>query len=1292
VAEEGNSEARPRRSKTWIRVLLIAGGIGLVLLVLFHRPILRHVTRSLAIRIAARQNVKLDFQIDGSILSNLILRNVHATGTGPAAIQSIDADLIRADYSLPGLLFHGWSELVENVEVHSASVVLAPESPAKAKPPPPNEKIRLPALFPKQLHFSHVNLTVQSPPQDFVVRDLNLDLDPTQEGQFRVDALQIPGVHTWTNITATTSYTNRDLFFRNLTLDQNNQFRVVNLDASQIRSKVLSVGIDGSVAHGNFKGTIRLQEIRSSLQLEADINGTGFSLAELSQYVDQSPKGIMGDLASFTIKGQGTLEVPRSWNGKILAEVHDVRQKELALDQVTFNVEAAHGVATIGATRLVAGNNHAELSGALTLPDSIDGFGRTPTELKLSVVAPDLQPLTGFLSPPITGSAQAAGKITVKDQTLLLHLAATGTDIGFEKGTAKRVAATIEASKETGNRKAPYFSNLTTHARADLKDLHYDQYVVDSVNAETNSAGDVVTIDRVAMIRNANDLTMKGKYTLPPPGRDFIHQPIDLSLTFRSLELGDYFEEGASDKVTGLLQGEADLHLVNGSGRGQFNIYGANVSAKNLLVKQLSAQAAMSGQTIFLNDFTALLGEKDYVGGHGTISLEQTHHYTGALIANIADLSTLQPVLKASGNSNQLAGTLMINWQGNGDVTSLKNTGQLKLTLDKGRYGSLQALASNIDATYSPEALDIPIVFFGSDQMNFQAVVQAKGSTLEISKVQVDQGQAKYAAGYVSLPFIWRNLGTKRPLFPSDGKLTATLQSDNLDLKKLAQNFGVEPVVSGNLSLKFDAQGTLAKPVASLQLLAVDLRSEKFQNLEPARFNLSADLNQGQLAISGQIQQAKIQPIAMEARLPLDLPKTIEEKKLDDQTPITAKIRLPRTTVNFVRQFVPAVQQIDGDLALDVNVNGTIAKPVLSGAGDATINVMRFINPTLPALQDFKARFDFNRDTLSLGRFGGQLAGGPFTLSGRISFPKLTEPEINLQFRATDVLVARNDSLTARADADVRVNGPLKSASVTGRVALTNSQFLKNIDLIPIGLPGRPAPEPPASRPTLSFPDPPLRDWKFDVAIKTKDPFLIRGNLANGGAIVDLKLTGTGLRPGLQGTVHLQDVEATLPFSRLAIDSGYLYFTPDDPLNPRIDLHGTSLVRDYTVRVYVYGTSLSPEAIFTSEPPLPQEEIISLLATGTTRQELTGNNSVLAGRAAMLLIQQLYRKIFKQGQPTQTNSAFNRLQIDLGTVDPKTGQQTAEARFKIDEHFMLVGDIEVGGDFRGTVKYLLRFR
>jgi len=731
----------------------------------------------------------------------------------------------------------------------------------------------------------------------------------------------------------------------------------------------------------------------------------------------------------------------------------------------------------------------------------------------------------------------------------------------------------------------------------------------------------------------------------------------------------------------------------------------------------------------------------------GKLNLRRPYYYAGKISANVANLLTLQPLLRASGNQNELAGSLAVDWEGEGQgvmaaqqspsvsiaaqsVASLRNSGKLKLVLQKGRYGNLQSLQANVDAGYSPDGLDVPIIFFATSSMDFQAIARTKGDTLEIDKIQFNQvrvaprregirnrgNQAgipprreavrsggappderalpttNYAYGYVSIPFVWKNLGTNRPVIPSSGRVSATFQSQDLDLKRLFDELGIKAMPSGFMNARLDAGGTIGDLNARLDMQVRDIRTEYWTKMEPATFELTAQATQDRLTFSGKLQQARIQPGEITGSMPLDIPKIARARKVPDDTPITAKARIPRSSVNFVRQFVPDLQQLDGDLGLDVDVTGTFGHPVLNGAGDMTVNVARFTNATLPTLRGFNVRFTFTDNALTLDRFGGDLAGGPFTMSGRVTFAKLTEPVLDLQMRAQSVLVARNDTLTARADGDVRVTGPFAAATVSGNVALTNTRILKNIDLIPIGLPGRPAPQPPAERPEFfSLPGPPFRDWKFDVAIKTKDPVLIRGNLATGEATTDLKLIGTGLKPGLQGVVHMEDVEATLPFSRLDVSRGSLTFDPKDSTNPTIDLQGTSVIRDYTVRVYVYGTLLSPQAIFTSEPPLPQEEIISLIATGASRKELSTGN-VLAGRAAMLLVQQLYRKVVKKGEPTDSNTVFNRLDLDLGTVDPRTGQQQATVRFKITDQLVLTGDVGVRGDFRGKLKYLIRFR
>src|SRR6266705_1851116 len=121
---------------------------------------------------------------------------------------------------------------------------------------------------------------------------------------------------------------------------------------------------------------------------------------------------------------------------------------------------------------------------------------------------------------------------------------------------------------------------------------------------------------------------------------------------------------------------------------------------------------------------------------------------------------------------------------------------------------------------------------------------------------------------------------------------------------------------------------------ARLELQMRDLRSEGWPHLEPATFDVTAEVVHDRLAIAGKLQQTRIQPLELNANMPFDIPKIAHAGKLPDETPITAKARLPRSPVNFVRQFLPALEALDGDVGLDVDVSGTIGNPVLSGAGD----------------------------------------------------------------------------------------------------------------------------------------------------------------------------------------------------------------------------------------------------------------------------------------------------------------------------------------------------------------------
>jgi len=1278
----------------WRRRALIALGILGGFLLIFHRPLLLGLGHRIALHYAAKENLKLEFRLEGSVFTNLIVKDLHAASTGPSDIESLDVDLARLDFGLFTLLRHGISTAIKNADVHSARVVMNPEKASlRPRPPNPKKKIDLPDIFPERLHVADATIIVRNRPHDFVAEHVAVDLDPSHPGEIKVEKLQLVGGQTWLKLSAPATYANRHLIVRDIILADNERFRSVNIDASQIAARKLAINFDYTVADGNISGSVMLHEVQTSLDTNVRIRAVKVPVDAINKFAALPEGWMRGQMEKVDVDLSGLLSSPATWNGSVAIELTDFHQEQTAFDRGIFQVTAKNGVATLQSADITRDQNQFHLHGSAELPRDIRDFGRAPTTLELAATLPDLHQVTAGMSQKISGAAEINGKLNIKDSIVNGEFAVTAPTLGFQDGRCENFSAAIKLSKKmppSGSDK-PWFNDLVSQATVATSNMRFREYVADSLEGSLRAKNDVVTFDRLVVKRKQNEFVVSGDYRLPKDLPNVTDQPAKIDISFNAAQLADCWVTDSADKISGPLQAVGQIEWKKGIANGQLSIFGANLRMRDLVFTQLNLQCVIWNSVVYLNDLSANLTGTDFISGNAIVDLRGRHHYSGKIRANVSDLSKLRPLLRTFGNQNELAGTLVVDWEGDGEATKLK-TGKLKLALDNGRYGDARSLQATADATYSPEGLDVPTIFLRSDKMYFQAIAQAKGETLEISKIELDQGQAKYAGGYISIPFVWKNLGTDADVLPSNGKVAAVFQSENLDIKKLFQDVGLKPAASGLLNVRLDASGTLADLNARLDVQMRNLRSEDYPKIEPASFDLSAQAQGNQLKITGKLQQTKIQPLELAADFPFDVPKMVHEGKLPDETPVTGKMRLPRTSVNFMRQFIPGVEELDGEAALDVDVRGTIAKPVLSGSADMTINVARMIDPTFPAVQNFKARLNFARDALTIEQFGGELSGGHFKVTGGVAFPTLTTPNLDFQLKAESALVARNDTLTARADVDIKISGPFQTANVTGTIATTNSQFLKNLDLIPIGLPGRPAPQPPSSRPDFSIPQPPFRDWTFDIAIKTKDPFLIRGNLANGGAVSDLHLTGTGLHPDLQGWIRLDNVDATLPFSRLEISSGFLYFDPSDPLNPKIDMHGRSVIRDYTINVYIYGRTLAPEAIFTSEPPLPQEEIISLLATGTTREQLTGNNNVLAGRAAMLLVQQLYRKVFKKGQGTQSSSVFDRLDLDVGTVDPRTGQQQATARFKLNDQFVLLGDLGVGGDYRGMVKYLIRFK
>ena len=292
-------------------------------------------------------------------------------------------------------------------------------------------------------------------------------------------------------------------------------------------------------------------------ETETKVQASGISLGQLSEYFGRPAGAVAGEVKNFQMDCRGTLDEPQSWRGTIVAQIDNVRQNGIALDQVGINIAAENGTATVREARIDRGRNHLRLEGTVQLPKTTEGFRRTPGDLRLTIDAPNLQELTAFLPTPLTGSLQAIGTIKTENSIAHLELTARGDLIGFGKLAVKTLNAKISATKKlpaTDATKEPFYANLTSSIHAELNDVRYDQFVVDNVRAEIKSKEATVSLEPVTLQRNNDLLFVRGNYQLPPPGSTefrLTRQPADLQFSFRAPQLSDYWQSDAPNKVTG---------------------------------------------------------------------------------------------------------------------------------------------------------------------------------------------------------------------------------------------------------------------------------------------------------------------------------------------------------------------------------------------------------------------------------------------------------------------------------------------------------------------------------------------------------------------------------------------------------------------------------------------------------------------------------------------------------------------------------------------------------------------
>jgi translocation and assembly module TamB len=281
-----------------------------------------------------------------------------------------------------------------------------------------------------------------------------------------------------------------------------------------------------------------------------------------------------------------------------------------------------------------------------------------------------------------------------------------------------------------------------------------------------------------------------------------------------------------------------------------------------------------------------------------------------------------------------------------------------------------------------------------------------------------------------------------------------------------------------------------------------------------------------------------------------------------------------------------------GSANVNVKIGGTVSAPLMSGRMEVVHAGLSMID--LPAgLGDVNGTLVFNRDRLEVENVTGRMGGGHVKLGGFVTFGPAVG--FNLSVDGNDIRF-RYSGISVTSDQSLQLNGTLENSSITGTITVTRFAQIPSGDMQFL-LAQATAP------PRIPNPKSPLNNLRLDVRILSTPALTVQTSLAKLSGDIDLHLRGTAARPVLLGRVNIAEGDIKVGGTKFHLERADISFLNPVVIDPVLDVEATTQVRDYDITIGLHGTMERLNTTYRSDPPLSSDDIISLLAFGSTQTE-----------------------------------------------------------------------------------------
>ena len=282
------------------------------------------------------------------------------------------------------------------------------------------------------------------------------------------------------------------------------------------------------------------------------------------------------------------------------------------------------------------------------------------------------------------------------------------------------------------------------------------------------------------------------------------------------------------------------------------------------------------------------------------------------------------------------------------------------------------------------------------------------------------------------------------------GKLNLKVKTKEMELGMLKPFIPDNIDLAGKIDLVMLFKGTTSSPEIESSLLVRNIKVSE-QTFDELKGGIRYVDNLFYLKDISLIKEGR------EAKIYGKVPFNWEERKFPEDEELDLWVKVPEEDLSLLSSFFKDITLAEGKAQGFLHLKGTLREPEYEGevkVSAATLQIKKLENP----LSDLKAQITFNKDTLEVDKFSGNMGKGSFNLGGEIKIKKFSPYSYALNLKAENLDLCYLPTFEGILGADLFFSGLARAPKISGEIkvkdtAYTLSPAAGEFDLSSVGLP-----------------------------------------------------------------------------------------------------------------------------------------------------------------------------------------------------------------------------------------------